>query len=212
MVDFPSGYTSGTISVAGVNNCTTGTARNLTVRSKPTLPGLIGGPSAVCIGVPAHYSVAVVPGTVTYGWTAPAGSIISGQGTKEVDITFTVPGTNRQVRVNATNSCGTSAYRTRGGIDITGCVRIGDETTGNDLSIYPNPAHDQLTLSFTAAKTTAMILTLSDVIGRTVLTEKRTAVEGLNTYQLDLTKLVKGLYLLQVEMNDNKETIKVVIE
>ena len=108
-------YTSVTISVTATNACMTTAARVMTVKAVPSTPGTIVGPSYVCPNGVYQYSVAAVPGALTYLWTGPAGSSVSGNA-NVVNITFgaSIPG-GSSVSVRAVGSCANnSALRSKG--------------------------------------------------------------------------------------------------
>ena len=213
LVDFPNGFNSGLLSVSGVNNCGSGAARSITVRGKPGRPDLINGSTTVCMGTSSPYSVPTVAGASTYNWTTSASSVINMQGSKDVEITFNTAGTNRTVTVTASNGCGTSPTRSMTGITVNNCPRMGEEdAVENRITVNPNPAHDHLTLNYIADKSSDIIITLNDIIGNTVLTLIKNAAQGMNTYEIDIDKLAKGLYMMQAQTDSRKETIKVVIE
>lgn len=85
--------------------------------SAPPKPGMItftGGTAKVCPGDTRTYTVANDP-CVTYNWTPPTGGAIqSGQGTNTVVILYNNALLNSGVlSVTASNSCGTSAAKTK---------------------------------------------------------------------------------------------------
>src|ERR1051326_610609 len=66
------------------------------------------------------YSVATVTGATTYSWTVPTGAtVVAGQGTKTITITFGA--TSGSVCVTASNACGTSNAN---------CLNISVDTNG----------------------------------------------------------------------------------
>lgn len=71
-------------------------------------PGTISGPSEVCAGSQATYSISSVSNATGYTWSVPAGwSIVSGQ--NSTSITVTAGSTSGNICVLATNLCGSSA-------------------------------------------------------------------------------------------------------
>ncbi len=112
VVSFNSSWVNGNI-VVNANNCIGNSGnRTLAIRGTPATPGTITGDRfAVCAGTTHSYSITNVNG-VTYAWTAPTGSIINGQGTNNVSITFPTPFTTGSVSAVAQNTCGNSAART----------------------------------------------------------------------------------------------------
>lgn len=73
--------------------------------------GAISGQTTIC-GTPSgvSYSISAVSGATTYTWTAPPGaSIVSGQGTTTVGITYTAGSSSGNISVTAGNgSCNTA--------------------------------------------------------------------------------------------------------
>jgi hypothetical protein len=82
----------------------------LTVSSVPVQPDAISGPSHTCEGATETYQIDAVESASNYDWSVPTGaSIVSGQGTTEVSVSFgTVSG---NVSVYAGNSCGNGLSR-----------------------------------------------------------------------------------------------------
>ena len=120
-VSFSSGFTTSAITVQAANGCGTSNARSITVvRTNPSAPGLISGPTNACPyiapnGTPATYSIAPVDGATSYTWTVPAGATgLTGQGTTSISFTYPSTFNNGTVSVTATNGCGTSTPRTLG--------------------------------------------------------------------------------------------------
>jgi len=106
------GPNPGDISVTSGNTCGSSSASLLavTISPLPLAPGTITGPTNVCAGELADYSVAAVTG-VANNWTVPSGSTInSGQGTPAISVLW---GSNSgPVVVDAENSCGTGPSST----------------------------------------------------------------------------------------------------
>ena len=115
----------------------------LQVKSAPTIQGNISGPTNPCVSqTSVNYSIVSQCNTVaTYDWIvipSSMGTVVSGQGTENCNITFSQAG-NASVNVKATNSCGntTKTYS----VTVGNC-RISDSNENKSLSniqIYPNP-------------------------------------------------------------------------
>ncbi len=117
VVKFETGFTTGAITVVAYNNCATSAVRSLTVTAKiPSAPSAINGITNVCtyIGQPttATYSITAVTGATSYLWTAPANaSIVSGQGSTSVDLSFAAGFTGGSLTVKSVAACGISSAR-----------------------------------------------------------------------------------------------------
>jgi Secretion system C-terminal sorting domain len=104
---------------------------------------------------------------------------------------------------------------------FTGTLNIYDFTLGtfsttglnktmidNSLSIYPSPADETLNVSFKAAA--GADVTLSDIVGSTVLSASANA--GDNKITMNTSNLSSGIYILNVTTENGKVTRKVVVE
>ncbi|MBK9423969.1 MAG: T9SS type A sorting domain-containing protein [Bacteroidetes bacterium] len=108
------GFNLGSMCVTGTSNCgIVSAARCKTVSSTlPLTPGNISGASTGVCNQTITYSVPALSGVTSYNWTAPIGAtVVSGQGTNTVDISYPNGFSNGQLCVTAQNGCGTSAAR-----------------------------------------------------------------------------------------------------
>jgi PKD-like domain/Secretion system C-terminal sorting domain/HYR domain/Putative metal-binding motif len=208
-VDFDGALVSTVLSVTSVNACGVSASRNLTITGAPGVPSVISGPVSVCTGGTDHYSVNTVTGATSYLWTAP-GTIILGQGTKEIDAMWSSsPISGQQITVRAINACGNGPLRVLGGINIAFCPRIGTATLSADLSAYPNPATDVVTVSFnTKADYT---LNIVDVTGRIVSSVANTA-NGSTTEKLDVSQLQSGVYMIVLGTSNGTEQVRLFVD
>ncbi|MFD2513158.1 ice-binding family protein [Pontibacter locisalis] len=104
------GSGAGMVTVSGTNECGTGASASMAVSptTAPNAPGAIDGPNASCANTEnLTYSITVLTGAESYNWTVPEGwTIVSGQGT--YSITVNAGSTGGEVKVTASNDCGTS--------------------------------------------------------------------------------------------------------
>ncbi len=103
------------VSVKDVNGCeqpATGLVK-VTVRPWPEMPVPINGPDVICQGATAVYSVDAVPSATGYVWTLPVGAtILSGDGTRQIEVAFANNAQSGNLSVYATNGCGNGPVRT----------------------------------------------------------------------------------------------------
>lgn len=99
-----------TLSVTASNACGTSAATSIDVTvtaPAPIIATNITGDADVCPGTET-YSIANVPNATGYTWTVTSGgTIVSGQGTNTINVTWTTAGT-QTVSVTAGNACGQS--------------------------------------------------------------------------------------------------------
>ncbi len=80
------------------------------------------------------------------------------------------------------------------------------------ITIYPNPANDNLRINVKDQTKTDFILTISDLSGRAVLTEELNTVLISNNAQLDISKLNKGMYFISLSNKEGTSTQKLIIQ
>jgi len=116
-VNFSSTQVAGNICVRASNACITTAqfCRSLTIYTvKPATPvAILGSNIEVCPGSTKTFSVAAVANAMTYTWTAPTNaSVLSGQGTTTVTVSFSAAFVSGSMSVTAGNCIGTSTART----------------------------------------------------------------------------------------------------
>ncbi|MBL0343148.1 MAG: T9SS type A sorting domain-containing protein [Bacteroidetes bacterium] len=111
-IDFSGGFVASSISITANNGCgVKGPVSKNVGLDLPSTPGVISGPVVTCALSTYTYSVPLVAGVTSYNWTAPIGSVVVGQGTNQVDITFPAGYISGSVKVANQNACGTSPQR-----------------------------------------------------------------------------------------------------
>lgn len=69
---------------------------------------------------------------------------------------------------------------------------------GSQVSIYPIPVIDKLTIEYVSDKAGNITINMIDAMGRKMISEKRTVSAGKNILKLDVQKLGKGNYTLDL--------------
>ena len=116
-VRYGSNFTIGTITVATVSNCGSRSPRAFAVvRLTPTAPVAINGPTSVCSyignGQQVTYSVTPVANATGYTWTLPSNvTLVSGQGTNSIVVTFAANYSTSYLKVKSVSNCFTSGDR-----------------------------------------------------------------------------------------------------
>ena len=77
---------------------------------------------------------------------------------------------------------------------------------------YPNPTHDVLNVEFTSENDETAIIKMIDAAGRLIYTESLNATSGANRTSIQVADFAKGVYLIQVEMNNQIEKLRVIVE
>jgi hypothetical protein len=80
---------------------------------------------------------------------------------------------------------------------------IQDNSSINKISVYPNPTTDKVTISFNNNKAEQLSISLKNVLGKTIFSNKQSI--AVNAKQvIDLSTFAKGVYIL--EINTEKES------
>ena len=75
---------------------------------------------------------------------------------------------------------------------------ISESQLYSDISLYPNPSTSETHLKFENKGTNDVTITICDLMGRTVSTERRAACTGTNDITLDISALASGQYLVSI--------------
>ena len=98
-----------------------------------------------------------------------------------------------------------------GAMTASSCSTLGvDELTlSNDISIYPNPTKNNLTIA-TSSNLQLELATIFDVRGRQVITKNLNSTNSLNT--IDVTQLQAGVYFIKIDLENVSTTKKFIVE
>jgi hypothetical protein len=201
----------GTITVSPSNGCGSGPASSIDVKRKiPAMPGSISGPVSVCNGSVTTYSIVSVVSANSYIWTVPAGAAIQGAQTgTSISVLWGANGGN--ITVKAVNTCAVSAQRTLT-VNVT-CRQEGLSTTNvMKAEVFPNPTDGKITVKFSSDNDALYTISVSDVTGRILNSEKYKSAIGDNLSLLDLTGFIKGIYFLRIEGADKNELLKICVQ
>ena len=208
-VDFGS-FTTGQVCVSATNGCGTSASRCIVVKGAPNTPvSITADPSSWCAydaGIEFTADVSNVTGTYTLSWAYPSTTTYVQGGGNTTSLTLDWGGSNGVVRVTSSNSCGnaTQTYNVS-----LGCRE--SEMSASALNVYPNPTAGMLNVEYTTEKGTAQV-TVLDLSGRVVKTQTQSASEGRNTMQLDLSRVAKGAYMLNVQTQSSNNQVRIVVE
>lgn len=209
-------FTYGTVSVVASNICGASIPRTISVKGAPNTPGIItANPTAWCnndAGIQFTSNLSGLSGAYNLNWAILPGTAaiyVSGQGTSAYTVDWNTG--NATVSLTASNACGTA---TRTSATTSSCREFenADAYTTESLKVFPNPATDKLTIEFVTEKAAFVKYQFSDVAGKVIMLETMNVQGGLNRKQIDLSKISKGVYTLNVTFNEESENVKVVIQ
>lgn len=170
-------------------------------------PTPITGNRTVSANKVAKYVVGDAIQGATYTWEVDNGEIQSGQGTPTAYIKF---GTgNATISITASSACGISKTKT---IAIT--IRQPAGTAINiannrpAINLYPNPAANTAAVTFTAVNPAKYELTVTNMMGKTLLTKKGNVNSGSNKIDMNIATLRKDTYVVNLKYDDKAVQLK----
>ena len=82
----------------------------------------------------------------------------------------------------------------------------------NGLSLYPNPAANELNVKFTAESNQDVNINIYDISGKPAQNQLIKAIEGSNLVQLNVEALSKGLYFINISSGESNQTLQFVVK
>lgn len=79
---------------------------------------------------------------------------------------------------------------------------------GSDLNLFPNPADEELNLSFESLVSGKLGIIIFDSKGRKMKQELVYSKEGKNQLIIDVSELPQGLYICRIQSDNNIEAVK----
>lgn len=92
-------------------------------------------------------------------------------------------------------------------------VGINELSIINDVSVFPNPTKELVQVVFNSKNAGKLVYSIKDINGRLVMNNDFVAHVGKNVFQIDLNKnkLSNGVYFIELLMNDQLTTQKLII-
>jgi hypothetical protein len=230
---YPSGYTSGTVSVKVTNGCGTSEPRSLTIGVlQPATPGVID--VAVTTPCPNRVYTYSLPGLTANAtsilWTVTGGTILGGNGTSSITVSYPSTAVNGSVTAQAINNCSVSTIRSTA-VRLPACPLnppppVG-KNSGNynteeardntvkttlpteasmEVKIYPNPTVRDFIMKVITASGEEINVRVIDNQGRLY---KSFRVMPYQTIALG-AELKPGSYLVEVRQGTQVKTTKVI--
>jgi hypothetical protein len=227
-VQFPTSFTTGTISVVANNGCGSSVPRTLNLsRLNPATPGVIdASQTATCPNRVYTYSIAGLPSNSTsVVWEVSAstgGSILTGQGTTSITVSYPSTAINGTVSVRALNYCAQSVARsltirlaacpTAPPVPFAGTSNNGPEAKVSGVSasemmvnVYPNPTTTDFKMQVITAAKEEISVRVLDIQGRLF---NQFTVMPYQTVNLG-AQLKAGAYLVEVRQGKQVKTTRV---
>ena len=86
------------------------------------------------------------------------------------------------------------------------------DNTRHGFAIFPNPASNKATVEFYSENSGKFNLRLTDVTGRIIMNIDNNSVAGNNQFELDLSSISSGIYLVTLNEGDIILTSKIAVK
>ena len=213
-----SGTSSTTYSLTGTgtNGCTKTISVPVTVKADPTIT--VTGPTSVPTGTGASLSATTNggSGTCTLQWQSSTNGTTWSSISGATAATYTTPAITGTKYYRATYTCngsGCSPAGTSNVLTIIGIqppVRLGEKVY--DLTLYPNPASVNLTVSLSTTADEKADFIITDMLGKTLTQWEGKAENGVYENEISIENLSQGVYFLSVKIGERVMTQKFVKE
>lgn len=81
------------------------------------------------------------------------------------------------------------------------------------VSLYPNPAYQNFSMKFYAAKSSSITIKVTDVVGKTILVKTWIAKQGENDVTTNISGWTRGVYYVQIQSAyEEYDTVKLIVE
>lgn len=80
-------------------------------------------------------------------------------------------------------------------------IVLGCEITEQDITIYPQPVSDEMTVNLDLLQSNKVNYTVINLLGQKIYTNVWDAQEGMNQFKLNVDEFIPGQYILQLEIN-----------
>lgn len=95
-----------------------------------------------------------------------------------------------------------------GSFIATGTLGISSKAMNTNIRIYPNPAKDNTTVSFTYGKSANAILSLYDLLGNRLNSNEVLVKQGINNLQVPIVEIQPGIYFVELKIENQSAIVR----
>jgi hypothetical protein len=164
---------------------------------------------SVCTGKTLEFTDDSFDNVISRSWEFPGGVPATSTAASPV-VRYDSAG-RFDVKLTVSDGSHTKSILKSGYINAGHCTGIAAPEQGLSFGVYPNPVHGRLNVCIGRTNTGPMCLSLYDLNGRKRLERNFRAVSAGLTFDLDLSGIPGGVYLLVVLSGDHPVTRKVIV-
>ena len=91
-------------------------------------------------------------------------------------------------------------------------IIAGDDVSGLNLNIYPNPTKGIFNISFVSEEVDNFEITITDAFGKMIFHEDEQEFIGEYTQKLDLSNSPRGIYMVQIKTQGSFVSKRIVLQ
>jgi hypothetical protein len=80
------------------------------------------------------------------------------------------------------------------------------------FAVYPSITKGEINIDLNAARTGAIAINIYNQAGALVMKQQISVVEGMNTKTMDLSRLLNGIYILQLNQDNTRAVKKLIVQ
>jgi hypothetical protein len=208
------GSQGGLVAVMAGNFCGFGYpgTKEILVDSMPGPAGPIDGKNTACLNH-ADYSYSVDPiiAVTEYEWELPYGAeITDGKGTSMITVYFSQEAKSGILSIYGNNRCG-KGEKSEMEIIVKPCTSISDNTGSEKFKIFPNPAHENITIVSPSGERLRKIK-ITDITGKIMISREITLFTAGENLNQSTDALEPGIYFIHIQGDKKKYTQKLIIQ
>ena len=136
---------------------------------------------------------------------------LEGEFTDETQLRFRCDASSNSDQVYLDDIEITGCYVTQKGESAHNVLNTQKQSPLNDLSIFPNPAKDELSVQYHTPAPVDVNLQIVNMDGSVLMKQRTTSIPGLNNERIDLDQFSNGVYYLLVSHSHEHITKKFII-
>jgi len=189
------------LSAVGSNDCGDGPVSDeLEITISQTPSPEVSGLSTVCDLEQVDYTVEDITGS-TYIWNIVGGEVVAGAGTHMISVLWGEPGAGSVfvTETSVANCVGSSDYFD---VTIDDCTGIDDNYANAEMSIYPNPAKENVEVAFTAKIGSTYSVVVFNSLGQVMYETRGVSMGDNQNVSIDISTYKSGIYIINLSVKD----------
>ena len=149
-----------------------------------------------------------VNGSTSYLWKKISGA----GGINSTTLTSLLPLTTYQWQVRTI--CNGQPISSYSSSSIFGTpLKISRSTTDlkQNIEVYPNPAHDRITIYFTSSENEKEQIFITDISGKKIIQNEIKISQGENVFETNISQLSPGIYFLIISDGSHQEQKRIIV-